>query len=639
DETMPQYESGDTEERLVNGDVQPELQQHQNQHQQQQQKQHQNQHQQQQQKQHQNQQQLSETKASVDTKQAEPTRPTTSLFSTPTQQVTMGKADEQSSQISQALPQASSSELESKTRHNTNQDQQPTVQNIRQAQQRRREARMQQTTIQSAGDSPTRDTQAETLEREPYSYPQSDLLKQTVQNRQQDTDWEKKQGERLLNTFSHFNLKAELIDVTRGPTVTRFEIQPAPGIKISKFTNLQDDIKLALAAKAIRIEAPIPGKQAIGIEVPNENPSPVLLGDLIHSEAFQSNDSPLSICLGSGIDGKPIVTDIQKMPHGLIAGATGSGKSVCVNTILVSLLYNASPEMLRVLLIDPKVVELVPYQKIPHLVTPVVTDPKKATAALKWAVEEMERRYQLFAQEGVRDLARYNQVMKTKTGESVTLPHLLIIIDELADLMMVAPSEVEESICRITQKARACGIHLLVATQRPSVDVITGLIKSNIPSRLAFAVSSQVDSRTILDSSGAERLLGKGDMLFLANGSPKPVRVQGCFVSDDEIEAVVNKVAQEETQHFLLKENDLHQPTGDSEAEDELIEEAGFFVMEQGAASTSSLQRKFRIGYNRAARMIDWMEEQGMISEAQGSKPRQVVWSQDQFLDWLDQRE
>jgi S-DNA-T family DNA segregation ATPase FtsK/SpoIIIE len=470
-----------------------------------------------------------------------------------------------------------------------------------------------------------------------YQFPKvSSLHKEGGEHDEEDDAWIDQQATTLMETFQHFGLKAELIGVTQGPTVTRYEIQPAPGIKISKFTNLQDDLKLSLAAKEIRIEAPIPGKHAIGIEVPNLKPRPVHLGSILASDAFDQADSPLTICLGSDLSGEPVVTDIQKMPHGLIAGSTGSGKSVCINSILVSLLYKASPEKLRLLLIDPKVVELSPYQSIPHLVTPVVTDPKRATASLKWAVEEMERRYQLFAQEGVRDLARYNKVVEQKTGEEITLPYIVIIIDELADLMMVSPQDVEDSICRITQKARACGIHLIVATQRPSVDVITGLIKANIPTRLAFSVSSQVDSRTILDMSGAERLLGKGDMLFLQNGAPKPIRVQGNFVSDEEIESIIKQVSASDQQRFLFSQEDLLSTIQESDLEDELSEEAAFLVMEQGVASASSLQRKFRIGYNRAARLIDWMEEQGMISESLGSKPRSVNWSQDQFLEWLD---
>lgn len=472
-----------------------------------------------------------------------------------------------------------------------------------------------------------------------HAYQTPDLSSLQVTSEQEeahDEEWTTEQAELLMKTFKSFNLQAELIGITKGPTVTRFEIQPAPGIKINKFTNLQDDLKLSLAVQDIRIEAPIPGKQAIGIEVPNLKPRPVLLGELLTSKEFQEAESPLTICLGTDLSGQPVVTDIQKMPHGLIAGSTGSGKSVCINSILVSLLYKSNPNQLRLLLIDPKVVELSPYQRIPHLVTPVVTDPKKANAALKWAVQEMEHRYQLFAELGVRDLERYNQALATETGEEFSLPYLVIIIDELADLMMVSPQEVEDSICRLTQKARACGIHLIVATQRPSVDVITGLIKANIPTRLAFSVSSQVDSRTILDMAGAERLLGKGDMLFLPSGAGKAFRVQGSYVSDEEIEEVVNQIAVAGTDHFLFTSDDLSSTNQSFDVDDELISDAVLYVFEQGVASASSLQRKFRIGYNRAARMIEWMEEQGMISESLGSKPRTVIWDEEQFLQWLE---
>lgn len=493
---------------------------------------------------------------------------------------------------------------------------------------------------QSQSQSQDQSNAAVSKREQPYIFPSYTLLQQASgEISAADTEWVEHQAETLLSTFAHFSLNAELIHVTQGPAVTRFEIQPAPGIKINRFTNLIDDLKLALAAKEIRIEAPIPGKHAIGIEIPNKQAKPVFLKEIISSPVFKESDSPLVVALGSAIDGEPICTDLQKMPHGLIAGSTGSGKSVCINSILVSLLYKARPDALRLILIDPKMVELTPYSRIPHLLTPVVTDPKRATAALKWTVQEMERRYQLFADCGVRDLSRYNKVMQEQTGEVYTLPYIVVIIDELADLMMVAPGDVEEAICRLTQKARACGIHLLLATQRPSVDVITGLIKSNIPSRIAFAVSSAVDSRTILDSAGAERLLGKGDMLFIANGAPKPIRIQGTFVSDEEIEAVVEHVSKQDEQNFLITSEDLKQDSSSNEeSEDELIEEVAFFVMEQGTASTSSIQRRFRIGYNRAARMIDWLEAQGMITSAQGSKPRDVLWSQEYFLEWIDSR-
>jgi S-DNA-T family DNA segregation ATPase FtsK/SpoIIIE len=399
---------------------------------------------------------------------------------------------------------------------------------------------------------------------------------------------------------------------------------------VSKITNLIDDIKLSLSAKDIRIEAPIPGKNTIGIEVPNRKSKTVFLREILRSKAFQANRSPLTVALGLSISGEPIVTDLKKMPHGLIAGATGSGKSVCINTILVSLLYKATPNDVKMLLIDPKMVELAPYNRIPHLVSPVITDVKAATAALKWAVDEMERRYELFAHVGVRDIEKFNERVGDKEKEK-RLPYIVIVIDELADLMMVSPNDVEEAICRIAQKARACGIHLLIATQRPSVDVITGLIKANIPTRIAFSVSSQIDSRTILDTSGAERLLGRGDMLFLENGSAKPVRVQGTFVSDDEIDRVVHHVKNQMAPNYLFKQEELLAKTNFQAEEDDLFYEACEFVVEQGHASASSLQRRFRIGYNRAARLIDLMEEQGIISPPKGSKPRDVLVSEEQL--------
>lgn len=425
--------------------------------------------------------------------------------------------------------------------------------------------------------------------------------------------------------MQNFHVGAHVVHVTQGPSVTRFEVQPDPGVKVNKITNLSDDIKLSLAARDIRIEAPIPGKHTIGIEVPNQTSRPVRISEIIQSGVFQTSDSPLTAVLGLDIEGNPIVTDIKKMPHGLIAGATGSGKSVCINSILVSLLYKASPEDLRLLLIDPKVVELAPYNRIPHLVSPVITDVKAATAALKWAVDEMERRYQLFAHTGVRDINRFNELAIKDKRYSDKLPFIVIIIDELADLMMMSPADVEEAICRIAQKARACGIHLLVATQRPSVDVITGLIKANIPTRIAFSVSSQVDSRTIIDISGAEKLLGRGDMLFLENGSSKPVRLQGTFVTDEEIDLVTDHVRHEQEPNYLFKQEDLLKKAQVAEVEDELFLEACEFIIDQGVASTSSLQRRFKIGYNRAARLMDLLEQNGYITGANGSKPREVL--------------
>ncbi|MGZ7150319.1 DNA translocase FtsK [Bacillus sp. BC07] len=464
-----------------------------------------------------------------------------------------------------------------------------------------------------------------------YAIPPLTLLSIPQQAALDNTQWLDEQKELLDTTFNNFHVGAHVINVSQGPAVTRFEVQPDPGVKVNKITNLSDDIKLSLAAKDIRIEAPIPGKSAIGIEVPNKESKPVFLREILRSPVFTKSESPLTVALGLDISGDPIVTDIRKMPHGLIAGATGSGKSVCINAILTSILYKAKPHEVKLMLIDPKMVELAPYNSVPHLVAPVITDVKAATAALKWAVEEMERRYELFAHAGARDLTRYNTIVSGREIPGETLPYIVIVIDELADLMMVAPGDVEEAICRIAQKARACGIHLLVATQRPSVDVITGLIKSNIPTRIAFTVSSQVDSRTIIDIGGAEKLLGRGDMLFLGNGTSKPVRVQGVYVSDDEIEKTVDHVKKQMKPNYLFKQEDLLAKTEQAESEDELFFEACQFVVEQGGASTSSVQRKFRIGYNRAARLIEEMESQGIISEARGTKPRDVLISEDEF--------
>ncbi|MES9696357.1 DNA translocase FtsK, partial [Bacillus sp. JJ927] len=464
-----------------------------------------------------------------------------------------------------------------------------------------------------------------------YELPSLTLLSIPQQAALDNTEWLEEQEELLNTTFNNFHVGAHVINVSQGPAVTRFEVQPDPGVKVNKITNLSDDIKLSLAAKDIRIEAPIPGKSAIGIEVPNKESKPVFLREILRSPVFTKSESPLTVALGLDISGDPIVTDIRKMPHGLIAGATGSGKSVCINAILTSILYKAKPHEVKLILIDPKMVELAPYNSVPHLVAPVITDVKAATAALKWAVEEMERRYELFAHAGARDLTRYNTIVSGREIPGETLPYIVIVIDELADLMMVAPGDVEEAICRIAQKARACGIHLLVATQRPSVDVITGLIKSNIPTRIAFTVSSQVDSRTIIDIGGAEKLLGRGDMLFLGNGTSKPVRVQGVYVSDDEIERTVDHVKKQMKPNYLFKQEDLLAKSEQSESEDELFFDACQFVVEQGGASTSSVQRKFRIGYNRAARLIEEMESQGIISEARGTKPRDVLISEDEF--------
>ena len=463
-----------------------------------------------------------------------------------------------------------------------------------------------------------------------YVFPKVDYLTPPV-SKEMSEEWLDAQRLLLDETLHNFNVRAKVVNVTQGPSVTRFEVQPEPGVKVNKITNLTDDIKLSLAAKDIRMEAPIPGKHTIGIEVPNRESRPVCISEVIASPAFQEPSSPLTAALGLDISGQPIVTDLSKMPHGLIAGATGSGKSVCINSILVSLLYKSSPDELKMLLIDPKMVELAPYNRIPHLVSPVITDVKAATAALKWAVEEMERRYELFAHTGVRDIKRFNELAKRNKQYSDMLPYLVIVIDELADLMMMSPADVEEAICRIAQKARACGIHLIIATQRPSVDVITGLIKANVPTRVAFSVSSSVDSRTIIDGSGAERLLGKGDMLFLENGSSKPVRLQGTFVSDDEIDDIIRHVREQREPDYLFQQDELIKKAQVTEEEDDLFLEACEFVVDQGGASASSLQRRFRIGYNRAARLMEMMESNGIISESRGSKPRDVLISESEL--------
>ncbi|QOY33841.1 DNA translocase FtsK [Anaerobacillus isosaccharinicus] len=473
-----------------------------------------------------------------------------------------------------------------------------------------------------------------TPQKKAYQFPTLQLLNIPPRQPDNSNQWLEAKREILELTLANFNVQAKVVGVTKGPSVTRFEIQPEPGVKVSKITGLTDDIKLSLAARDIRIEAPIPGKNAIGIEVPNDVSDPVVIREILRSGEFQNNPSKLTVAMGLDIEGKPIITDIQKMPHGLIAGATGSGKSVCINSILISIMFKATPDEVKLMLVDPKMVELAPYNDIPHLVTPVITDAKQATIALKWAVEEMERRYELFVQNGVRDIKRYNDVMKKDDDPIPAMPYIVIVIDELADLMMVSPQDVEEAICRIAQKARACGIHLLLATQRPSVDVITGLIKANIPTRIAFSVSSQADSRTIIDSGGAERLLGKGDMLLFENGASKPVRVQGNFVSDEEIDRVIALVKEQRKPNYLFdKETLVKTYEAASDQEDDLFEEACYYVLEQGGASSSSLQRRFRIGFNRAARLIDMMEARGIISEAMGSKPRNVLISEEELSD------
>ncbi|EZH68130.1 hypothetical protein DH09_01740 [Bacillaceae bacterium JMAK1] len=469
-------------------------------------------------------------------------------------------------------------------------------------------------------------TSSELVDTKPVSPPPYDLLVEPVVNETEGASEQLiRQKEQLEATLQHFHVDAKVTDVTEGPSVTRFEVQPAPGVKVTKVTNLTDDLKLAMAAIDLRMEAPIPGKSAIGIEVPKLNRNPVVLREILESKAFLEHESPLAVALGLDISGEPTVIDLKKMPHGLIAGSTGSGKSVCINSILLSLLYKATPEEVKLLLIDPKVVELAFYQDIPHLAAPVVTDPKEATMTLKWSVEEMERRYQLFAKAGVRDISGYNRKAERKDK----LPYLVIVIDELADLMMVSPQDVEEYICRIAQKARACGIHLLVATQRPSVDVITGLIKANIPTRTAFAVSSMADSRTILDAGGAERLIGKGDMLFSENGASRFVRLQGTFVDDEEIERVADYWKARQKPNYLFTKDEITKQSTMNVVEDDLLEEVTYFVVRQGSASTSSIQRRFHIGYNRAARLMDMLEERGIVSEALGTKPRQVLVSEE----------
>jgi len=441
---------------------------------------------------------------------------------------------------------------------------------------------------------------------------------------------------KLEETLKSFKVEAKVVAVSVGPTVTRYDISPGPGVKVAAIANLSNDLALALAAQGIRIEAPIPGKSAVGIEIPNKEPQPVFLRDIIETEKFTNFPSNLAFAVGKDIAGEPVVTDIARMPHLLIAGATGSGKSLCINTLIASILFKARPDEVKLLMIDPKVVELSVYNGIPHLLIPVVTEPKKASGALSWAVAEMETRYNLFAETGNRDLKGYNHWL-TENDEP-TLPQIVIIIDELADLMMVAKGEVEESICRLAQKARAAGLHLIVATQRPSVDVITGLIKANIPSRLAFAVSSGTDSRTVLDMYGAEKLLGKGDMLFLPMGQNKPIRVQGGFISDKEVEQVVAflrlqappAATQEMIDHVTSPAARMANAGGEL---DEFFHEAVEFLLSKGKASTSVLQRQFRIGYNRASRLMEDLEKRGIVGPEDGVKPRKVTITRSEYLE------
>ena len=476
-----------------------------------------------------------------------------------------------------------------------------------------------------------------------YKMPPINLLDRPVQANRESAGTLEAKALKLEDTLKSFNVDASVVQVTQGPTVTRYEIQPAVGVKVSKIVNLADDIALNLRAKSIRIEAPIPGKAAIGVEIENEKSTPVAIREIIDSNNFKNAKSKISFAVGKDISGDAIVANLKDMPHMLIAGSTGSGKSVCINSILISLLYKATPDEVKLILIDPKVVELSNYNGIPHLLIPVVTDPTKAAAALNWAVAEMEERYNKFHIEGAKDLASYNDLVTMNGEPDKVLPQIVIVIDELADLMMAASSQVQDSICRIAQKARAAGMHLIVATQRPSVDVITGVIKANIPSRIAFAVSSHVDSQTILDEKGAEKLVGKGDMLFRPMGQGEPTRIQGCFVSDREVNSVIDYVksqvegqAPDTKQAEILARIERSDANGSSSKEqsnggDELLMDAIELVIDSGKASVSMLQRRFRIGYNRAARIVDIMEEMGVVGPQDGSSPRQVIMTREEF--------
>ena len=491
----------------------------------------------------------------------------------------------------------------------------------------------------------------EEVKKKEYKFPPISLLKKGKNTGGDSNAHLRETARKLQDTLHNFGVNVTITDISCGPTVTRYEMQPEQGVKVSKIVSLTDDIKLNLAATDIRIEAPIPGKAAVGIEVPNENNSTVMLRDLIQSEAFKNCPSKLAFAAGKDIGGRPVIADIAKMPHLLIAGATGSGKSVCINTIIVSLLYKATPDEVKLIMIDPKVVELSAYNGIPHLFIPVVTDPKKAAGALNWAVAEMMERYDKFAQYNVRDLKGYNAKVEAledieDENKPKKLPQIVIIVDELADLMMVAPGEVEDAICRLAQLARAAGIHLIIATQRPSVNVITGLIKANMPSRIAFSVSSGVDSRTILDMNGAEKLLGKGDMLFYPQGYQKPARVQGAFVSDQEVSAIVNFLSSQhpETEYDqeiqqkieAAKETGGTGPQSGSER-DAYFADAGKFIIEKDKASIGMLQRAFKIGFNRAARIMDQLCDAGVVGEEEGTKPRKVLMSMEQFEQYIDE--
>lgn len=478
------------------------------------------------------------------------------------------------------------------------------------------------------------------VEEENYVFPPITLLNEPKGGATFDRKAIHATAVKLQKTLASFGVEAKVTNITKGPTVTRYELTPSTGVKVSKIVNLSDDIALNLAAKSIRIEAPIPGKAAVGIEVPNEVAESVSLREVIESDTFEDHSSKLAFALGKNAAGEIVVGDISKMPHVLIAGSTGSGKSVCINSLIVSILYKAKPSEVKMILVDPKMVELSGYNGIPHLLIPVVTDPKKAAGALNWAVQEMVNRYNLFASKGVKDIKGYNKLIEKEEG--VKLPQIVIIIDELADLMMVAPNDVEDAICRLAQMARAAGMHLVIATQRPSVDVITGIIKANIPSRIAFTVSSQVDSRTILDMAGAEKLLGKGDMLYYPTGETKPLRIQGAFISEKEIEDIVENIKSnvevkysEDIIESIEKGTNKGKESGEDEAEDAdpILNEAIDLVMNMGQASASMLQRKFKIGYSRAGRIVDQMEARGLISGYDGSKPRQVLISKEEWQE------
>ena len=488
-------------------------------------------------------------------------------------------------------------------------------------------------------------------QEKPYHIPPISLLKQG-DSKNGDSDIHLREtAKKLQKTLQTFGVNVTITNISCGPSVTRYELQPELGVKVSKIVGLADDIKLNLAAADIRIEAPIPGKAAVGIEVPNKENSIVMLRDLLESQEFKNSRSKISFATGRDISGRVVVSDIAKMPHLLVAGATGSGKSVCINTLIMSIIYKAKPEEVKLIMIDPKVVELSVYNGIPHLMIPVVTDPKKAAGALNWAVAEMTKRYQMFADYNVRDIKGYNakvdSVAHIEAEEHPQkMPQIIIIVDELADLMMVAPGEVEESICRLAQLARAAGIHLVLATQRPSVNVITGLIKANMPSRIAFSVSSGVDSRTIIDMNGAEKLLGKGDMLFYPAGYQKPVRVQGAFISDQEVQAVVEYLKENngqvtydsEIQSQVNSNNISSSQSGDSGVErDVYFVEAGKFIIDKDKASIGMLQRVFKIGFNRAARIMDQLYEAGVVGEEEGTKPRKVLMSMEEFEQYIDE--